>query len=192
MLEISLKTSKHLGGHADITHVDAGAVAALTKSFPLKTILDLGCGPGDMRNVAGRFGLQWIGIDGDPRVASSGIISHDFNEGPIHWNFTADIVWCVEFVEHVGEMYVDNYLSLLQNAGVLVLTAAPRGATGHHHVNCQNPEYWIGRIQTETLRFHLGMTDKVRQASTMKRDFIRSRGMVFVSDSMLERMDDGR
>ena len=37
---------KHLGGHLNKTHVDRGSLEILKRRFDIKSMLDIGCGPG--------------------------------------------------------------------------------------------------------------------------------------------------
>jgi len=66
------------------------------------------------------------------------------------WAITADVVVCTEVLEHVEPEYAAHVVQLLADAadvGVpIVVTAAPPGQDGHHHVNCQPPEYWDRRF----------------------------------------------
>ncbi|WP_153559371.1 class I SAM-dependent methyltransferase [Roseimaritima sediminicola] len=164
-----------------MTHVDHGAIAELAQRFHIRSMLDVGCGPGGTREMAERIGATWAGIDGDPTVAKDGIVTHDFTTGPIDGDYKADLIWCVEFVEHVEERFLPNFLPLLCGGTVLVLTAAPPGKPGHHHVHCQPPEYWIERLQHGGMTFDDELTAAIRSSSTMKREFMRSRGMCFIS-----------
>ena len=40
------KQDKHLGGHAGITHTDQGVLKFFQENHNIKSILDVGCGPG--------------------------------------------------------------------------------------------------------------------------------------------------
>lgn len=108
------------------------------------------------------------------------VLEHDYTEGPLvnntmkalmvgaphvahnifkqklkdfHNSALWDLVWCCEFVEHVEEQYMQNFFSTFQLGKYLAMTHAFPGQPGHHHVNCQWPEYWIPKI--EALGFSL-------------------------------------
>jgi hypothetical protein len=142
--------------------------------------MDVGCGTGGMKSVAETLGLNWIGIDGDPNVICEGIIQHDFLY-PVTFTlpFSPDLVWCVEFVEHVEEQYIHNFLPLLASSKWLILSAAPPGKGGIHHVNCQSQDYWIQHLKSYGMEFDEVETCQIRTHTTMKREFIRDRGLVF-------------
>ena len=48
--------------------------------------------------------------------------------------------------EHIAEAQVGYYLDTLANGRVVAMTHALPGQGGHHHVNCQPPEYWIEKM----------------------------------------------
>jgi len=43
---------KHLGGHQNKTHLDVGTLEFFKSTFNIKSMLDIGCGPGGMVNLA--------------------------------------------------------------------------------------------------------------------------------------------
>ena len=139
----------HLGGHLDKTHMDRGAflflkdtVAPEMWSASAETFIDVGCGTGAMVKLAIDRGLQSIGVDGDYEVEKEGpVIVHDFCEGPLKLDWYFDIGWSVEFVEHVEEQYIDNWMCIFERCRMVAITYAPPGWPGHHHVNCQTEEY---------------------------------------------------
>ena len=56
---------EHLGGHKNITHLDEGALDHMMRILNVKSMLDIGCGPGGMVKLAKSKGLDAYGIDGD-------------------------------------------------------------------------------------------------------------------------------
>lgn len=172
-------TPKHLGGHLNITHTDSGSLSWIKSIYPnAKTLIDIGCGPGWQVNLANEMGFFSLGIDGDLNCNPD--ILHDFTLGksPINKNF--DIAWSVEFLEHVEEAYIDNFLSLFAQCNFIVCTASPSKA-GYHHVNPQEQIYWVEKFKHYGLEFSDDLSLNLRKNSTMKRDFIRERGMVFLN-----------
>jgi len=170
----------HLGGHCGVTHVDEGALQLLIDRLGVQSFLDIGCGPGGMVALARSKGLRALGIDGDPSVRARGILIHDFSRGPeelVREQF--DLGWCVEFVEHVEESFVENYLATIEKCSALLLTAAPPGTPGHHHVNCREAPYWIAMMKTRGFLLEEETTMLTRAASTMRREFVRKHGLVF-------------
>lgn len=132
----------HLGGHHGITHVDAVVFGYLWQRYAITSMIDVGCGPGGMLDLAGTYGVSAIGIDGDPTLTHPAIRQHDYTTGPCPDLPRCDLVWSVEFVEHVAEEYLPHVLATFAQGRVLFLTHAVPGQVGHHHVNCQPESYW--------------------------------------------------
>lgn len=176
-----MELPKHLGGHTNKTHVDHGAFDYFKKEFGIKSFVDVGCGPGGMVEYAISQGAAAIGVDGDFTIKKDFIFHHDFTEGPVVMNRKFDLAWSVEFVEHVEEKYVDNFMRLFCKAKYICITHAPKNKRGHHHVNCQDSPYWKKVFQQYGLRYCHALTSCVKLASTMEREFIKNTGMVFLN-----------
>ena len=59
------KTPEHLGGHLNRTNTDESLLKYVKERFKVKSMLDIGCGPGGMKEVANGMGIDWYGVDGD-------------------------------------------------------------------------------------------------------------------------------
>lgn len=170
---------KHLGGHLNMVHIDEGSLQWIKTIYPsAKTLIDIGCGPGWQVNLANKLGFFAIGVDGDENCNPD--IIHDFTIGKPPINKKFDIAWSVEFLEHVEEQYIDNFLYLFEKCNFVVCTASPY-KSGHHHVNPQEQDYWIEKFKNYNLEFSEELSNKLKIHSTMKREFIRERGMVFLN-----------
>lgn len=178
-----IELPEHLGGHSGRTHVDEGALRWL-QAHGCRTLLDVGCGPGGQVQLARQVGMDAVGIDGDPSCNPTYL--HDFTKGmfvpPDVLGFRFDALWCVEFLEHVEARYLTNVQKTIAMAAprFAVIAAAPPGKRGHHHVNCQPADYWIARFEECGMTYHVGHTEALRKASTMVREFVPKRGLVFV------------
>jgi len=181
----------HLGGHGNKTHLDNGALTWLRERLNVKTYLDIGCGPGGMVQLADEMGIESLGIDGDhtlDRYDTSKFLIHDFTTGPVKLTKKFDLGWSVEFVEHVYEQYIPNYIPAFQACKVFVMTYAPPGWEGHHHVNLQEEAYWIDTMRQYGFTNSAELTKTLRSVSTMnqhkkKKAFVRNRGLVFINDN---------
>lgn len=172
----------HLGGHFNITHVDSGALCYLKDTFNIKSMLDIGCGPGGMLQIANKYKISYTGIDGDPKIPLKPphFIRHDFTN-KFNKHIKADLSWSVEFLEHVEEIYIPNFMELFQNTKITFCTAAPPNKEGYHHVNCKPIDYWIDIFEKFGLKYSEKHTRAIRKSSTMKREFVRTTGMVFIN-----------
>ena len=177
---------EHLGGHNGITHTDEGVLRWVISTLKINSMLDIGCGPGGMVQLADWHGLDAHGIDGDytlERYDAEKFTIHDFTKGPAPINKQYDLGWSCEFVEHVYEQYIPNYAQAMQQCKHLIMTYSPVGHTGHHHVNCNTQEYWIEQLNKYGFVLDSTLTNQMRQASTMgkkrKHQFINQTGLLF-------------
>jgi 2-polyprenyl-3-methyl-5-hydroxy-6-metoxy-1,4-benzoquinol methylase len=175
----------HLGGHLGVTHLDEGALEHLIHAFQIRSMIDIGCGPGGMVQLARAKGLDAVGVDGDPLVPDlsglpdENLVIHDFTRGPLMLDRKFDLAWSVEFLEHVEERFQSHYMDLFQHARYVFLTAAPPGKPGHHHVNCRDAAYWVEVFSRYGFAYDRETTEALKGASTMEREFVREMGMFF-------------
>lgn len=177
LTEAERRLPPHLGGHFGNTNMDEPTLDYLIARYDVRSMLDVGCGPGGMVEMAWRRGLDADGIDGDIGLPEW-IIKHDFTVGPYSYGAPRDLIWCTEFVEHVAAEYQDNYLMTFGAGRVLFLTAAPPGFPGHHHVNCQPESYWIELLAQRGWRLDEEATAWVR--ANGGHVFSQRQGLVFV------------
>jgi len=177
LTELERTLPSHLGGHFGQTNVDSATLHYLIAQYSIRSMLDVGCGPGGMVDLARSLGITAFGIDGDPHMQRDGVGVHDYTRAPLpagSW----DLIWCVEFVEHVEEQYQANYLATFAGGRVLFLTAAPPGFPGWHHVNCQPQSYWIALLEGHGWRLDTAATKWVREHGG--HPFSTRQGLVFV------------
>lgn len=175
----------HLGGGEMRCHDDKGSLAWAMKKYNVKSMLDIGCGQGCQTALAQKLGIDAYGIDGDFAIKRKfpNFILHDYTTGPYDFkDQTFDLVWSVEFVEHVEEEYLPNFMKNMQLGKTVIMTFAPPGKAGHHHVNCRPAEYWIDIFKQYGFKHDVEGTAELKKACTMTKNFIRDNGMVFVRD----------
>ena len=177
---------EHLGGHNGKTHLDRGTLEWAKATFGIQSMIDVGCGPGGMVELANNIGIKATGIDGDytlDRYDNSKFIIHDFTKGPVPITENYDLAWSAEFVEHVYEEYIPNYVQAMQQAKYLIMTYAPIGHGGYHHVNENTQEYWIKTMSKYNFTYDENLTNQMRQSSTMgkkkKHQFVKKTGLLF-------------
>ena len=181
----STEIPEHLGGHLDKTHMDRGTFMYLKDKYDIESFIDIGCGTGGMVNYALGRGCRSIGIDGDYSVDKEGpVMIYDFTKGPVDVPMSFDLGWSVEFVEHIEEEYMDNWMAIFQKCKYAVITYAPPGWPGHHHVNCQDQDYWVEKFNKYGLTFDEEETSNVRENSNMRKPFMQSRGLFFKNNAI--------
>jgi hypothetical protein len=136
-------TQAHLGGHYNRTAMPITTFDFMVDRFNIKTIIDVGCGPAGMTLYGNYKGVHMLGIDGDTSIPARDYIHfHDYTHGPLELDQTFDLAWSTEFVEHVYDTYIPNFMPSYQKAKYVYCSAAPPGQGGYHHVNEQPLEYW--------------------------------------------------
>jgi hypothetical protein len=139
----------------------------------IKSILDVGCGEGYSTKYFLDHGIDAIGIEGGKNAIENSkiqnnIILHDYTKGPYIPCKKYDAVWCCEFVEHVDEKYIDNFLTTFSYANHIFMTHALPGQGGYHHVNEQEAKYWIRNIEKNNFIFDQDISLKLRNLSKAK------------------------
>ena len=164
----------HLGGQFK-GNVDVPLIKYILSTFDdIKTMVDVGCGNGCASlKYNEEFGIDYIGIDGDylrlPK--SDKFLLHDFTQGFVPFKdpeVKFDLGYSVEFLEHVSEKYQDYYMEIFSRCKYVVVTAAPPGQPGHHHVNCRPTEYWIDVFKKYGFEFLEEVTKNAKSVSNIK------------------------
>lgn len=144
--------NEHLGG-AYLDCNDANTYCPdvwqhLADKYQIKTMVDIGCGAGWNTEWWHSKGFYAVGIEGWPeaiartRLPMERLIQHDYTLGPLPIPRT-DLAWSSEFVEHVEEQFIPNWMATVKCSRYFAMTFAIPGQTGHHHV-CERPfDFWI-------------------------------------------------
>jgi|SaaInlStandDraft_2_1057019.scaffolds.fasta_scaffold30509_3 hypothetical protein len=170
----------HLGGHLNKVHVDFGALDLIIDQFFIGSMIDIGCGPGDMVEYAKEQGLEADGIDGDFTLKYNfPVILHDFQDDVPPLKRTYDLGYSTEFLEHVYEGYQANYMAAFTACKYAVVTYAPPGWEGHHHVCLKPQEYWIDVFDKHGFVYDEETSMEIRKASTMAKGFMGRTGLFF-------------
>jgi hypothetical protein len=180
-----VETEGHLGGNLaggdpDTTFPDMWDW--LVDVWEVKSVIDIGCGDGSssLAHFLSR-GVVATGIDGVPHT-SDAIVTHDFTFGPYYPLREYDLAWSAEFVEHVQERYIPNFMWAFRTSRYALITHAEPGSPGWHHVNCRSADYWIGVFAAVGFEFDEVLTAQTRAlASCNTRPFnhYRRSGLAF-------------
>lgn len=157
----------------------------LIDDLAVKSVLDVGCGDGQaVKFFRDQRGVQAIGIDGVEQEPEW-IFTHDFTTGPIGTAaLDYDLVWSCEFVEHVEERYLPNFVETFKRGKLVLMTHAFPGQGGWHHVNCREADYWVGVMAGAGYAFDPALTEVARELAAKEppgesNHFARS-GLAFV------------
>ena len=146
--------------------------------FDIQTVIDVGCGSGQALKWFQARNCIALGIDGlppdDPDIF---IAEHDYTLGPFVPNRDYDLAWSCEFVEHVREEFIDNFLATFRKARIVMMTHGLFWQDGHHHVNLQPSGYWIGRL--EGAGFELLCRQSLQSRDRVLQQYWRNSGLIF-------------
>lgn len=165
-------SNEHLGGaypEGDSNTIMVDVWGYLLTKFEIKSVLDIGCGFGHCLKWFSENGLCSIkGIEGwDEAVNKSlvpgHIIQHDFTTGPAPIAQPFDLAWSAEFLEHVEEKYIPNFMPAFRLARFAVITHAEPGQAGFNHVNCQTTDFWVERFAQYGFAHDAGETALLRR-----------------------------
>jgi 2-polyprenyl-3-methyl-5-hydroxy-6-metoxy-1,4-benzoquinol methylase len=162
---------------------------AIARAFPgVEYSVDAGCGPGMLVRRLAHRGLMTWGFEGSthaldyarefaPETNWSALIAHaDLRSLSTLNHFhnehrRPELVICTEVLEHVEVQHAERVVQLLCSPmAPVVVTAAPPGQDGHHHVNCQPPAYWISLFEAQGAFYDGDLTNEMaRRWSGLKR-----------------------
>lgn len=175
------KIDPHLGGHSNKTWIDRGSLKYMYDKYNVRSMIDIGCGPGDQVKQARNLGIEATGFDGDYTISPDVLI--DFTKAEYTTLNTWDLAWSVEFVEHVEEKHMANYMSLFSKCKYIICTANP--SPGPYHFNCKDIDYWIGKFEQNGFTFSQQILDGVLVHSTMAKklgsSWLERTGMAYVN-----------
>lgn len=137
----------------------------LIDSCGVSSMLDVGCGEGHALEFFHGAGCDVHGVEGVLQDSPL-IVQHDYTTGPYRPPRSFDLVWACEFVEHVEEKHLANFIVTFQAARrLLLMTHAYPGQGGYHHVNEQDENYWIPRIERAGFHYEEELTSTTRRLS---------------------------
>ena len=157
-------------------NMDKELLVFLVQKLNLKSVLDVGCANGQMVHTMNELGLKAYGIDGDfiavkflsNKNIRKNLNVHDYKNGNSKLRFSVDLIWSIEFLEHVEEKYLHYILQDFQKfARYVVISTPPPNSPGYHHVNCQTSKYWLEKFQIYGFNFLSDLTNQARTVSKM-------------------------
>ncbi len=155
---------------------------AIIKVLKPKSVIDFGCGNGDITCGFLDRGIEACGIEGTQNAIPSSklppgkLYIHDLRK-PWDANFRSllyysispakfDLALCLEVAEHIEPEYIPELLfKLLTSSDRILFSAARPGQGGVKHVNCQPKEYWISQFTGK------GLTYGVLTAEELQKEF---------------------
>lgn len=146
-------------------------VAELVERFEPESVVDLGCAIGVYIREFEDNGVPGVGIEGAEKAVRNAVLDDVFHadlRDPLSNPPTADLVLCIEVAEHLHPEYADqlveNISKCVEASGTAIVSAAPPGQLGTHHINLQPKEYWIKKFKSEGLSFDRSETKNLVDA----------------------------
>jgi hypothetical protein len=172
LAEVKDNSAPHLGGNIlqgdPYTHCPR-VIEYVLERFAVESAMDLGSGCGYAAQFFFTKGIKTVAVDGVARnikISKYPAVCHDLATGPVITS--VDLVYCHEVVEHIEEQYLENLLKSLTCGNYILMTHALPGQGGHHHVNCQPPEYWVHHLQRHGFTLLVEDTLRVRRIAAQE------------------------
>lgn len=149
-----MSTAAHLGGASehDANTWMPDVWGYLLVKYRIGILLDIGCGYGAALKWWSEYGVNCVGIDGDPKALEASafkgtLVQHDFASGPYVHGTPFDLAWSAEFLEHLAEEHLPNVAPCFQAARYACITHGEPHQHGQHHANCRPSSYWVRQFE---------------------------------------------
>jgi len=158
----------------------------LINDFNIKSLIDVGCGEGHSSYFFHNRFVEVLAIDGSKKVLDSAvfdpIVIHDYCTGPYIPDKIYDFVWCCEFVEHIEEKYIPNFIATFKKAKYVAFSHALPKQGGYHHVNEREPLYWIRIMESNGFEY---MEEESLKYRKLAHDYFQVSGLIFKNNTLL-------
>ena len=146
-----------------------GFFEVIEKFFNPKTVIDFGCGSGDLLAPFEKKGVEVLGIDGSAANRDHSEISvNNFQLFDIRNAYRPkkryDLCICLEVAEHIAEKYSDVLINnLTGSSSAILFSAAPPGQEGTEHINLKPSKWWIDKFKISGFRFESHLTTRLKE-----------------------------
>ena len=138
--------------------------------FHFKSLVDVGCGTGHFVKWCDDHGIEATGVEGSDagikNAICKSILQFDLRAPTLVRGKVkgADIALCIEVAEHIEEEHVNIFVDTLCSlSDTIVMTAAPPGQGGEHHVNEKPQEYWQSLMALRGFGFDFAKTTALKE-----------------------------
>ena len=143
----------------------------LALEIGVKSVIDIGCAEGHVLKFFKFLGCKVHGVDGckyayNHNLVKENVALHDYRTGPYIPKDSYDLGWSHDFVEHVDEQYIPNYMDTFSKCSKYVcLSFAVKGCRGYHHVNTNDLPYWVDLFATRGFKPNNELTEQAKRIS---------------------------
>ena len=157
----------------------------------IKSVLDVGCGRGFASKFFLSMGLDVTAVDGSEKVREVSLVPehfvlNDYEKGSAITDKKFELAWSCEFVEHVYEQYIPNFMEDFKKCKYVAMTFAYKGQGGHHHVNENTQEYWVDKFEQNGFTFDEVTTNVLRSMAGVEGPYVShfgERGLFFINNN---------
>jgi len=138
-----------------------------------KSVIDVGCGNGDLVKGFLKCEIPSFGIEGTANMLFSSLTSLIYicdlrKQHPIWYLMQHmskfDLAICFEVAEHIEPEYTDIFLdNLCQVSNRILFSAAGPGQGGLHHHNCKEKCYWGYRFKNRGYKPNFDMEQSLKE-----------------------------
>lgn len=130
----------------------------MLQEFPgLRSVIDIGCGPGIYLLPYRAAGCRVLGVDACTGAGEC-LEAAEFERFDLRFPLSArgwDLAICFEVAEHLPEAFADTLVdSVCEAASLLLWSAAVPGQGGTYHYNERPPAYWLEKFATRGFALH--------------------------------------
>ncbi len=180
--DIYIKVLKFAGRDLDYFYNDDFATTAyrnkswceefgniIIKLFNPKSVIDFGCGSGDLLAAFEKRGIEVLGIDGSRanfrhlKININNFLLFDIRKA-YKSRKKYDLCFCLEVAEHIEEEYSDILIkSLASSSSSIVFSVEPAAESGVRHINLKPYEWWISKFNREKFILDKPLTEYLKQ-----------------------------
>lgn len=131
----------------------------LREEFEPNSVIDFGCAIGAHLEPFHENGIEIHGVEGAEKAIEYAVVPpeqitrHDLRDYYSTANHY-DLALSFEVAEHIPEQYAGTFADSLADASdCVVITAAPPGQSGTHHVNLQPRSYWKAKFRQRGFQY---------------------------------------
>jgi SAM-dependent methyltransferase len=113
----------------------------------VRSVVDVGCGPGAWTTEFSRYVERAIGIDGSYAIGTTRLDREHFIASDLGSSFNLaerfDLAVSLEVAEHLPISRAEGFVcDLVRLSDAVLFGAAVPGQPGEHHINCEWQSYW--------------------------------------------------
>ena len=163
----------------------------LVTTYNVTSVLDVGCGRGFASKFFLSMGCDVASVDGSEKVKEVSLVPdqfilNDYEKGSAIKDEKFELAWSCEFVEHVYEKFIPNFMADFRKCKYVAMTFAYKGQGGHHHVNENTQEYWIEKFEDNGFTFLNDETNILRSMANVEGPYVShfgQRGLLFKNNN---------